>query len=405
MKHAPFVGATIALFLPAVYLAGQERGSANATVILTGKCTSYAAFSFQQVKIRPGDDIQKKLADALNQKTLVLGFDLDEQTHLFVISTPQAAPGPLDAIFVFGKKHSAVAGRLIRSDDCDLIKALDAKKPRHVWLLVSDKISLVDDKNKARFPAPAMAQIEGEMVSADLVAGKQMSRLGIKNGAAGPIMLVGPEAQTASQTRGRVRASGQLAMIDGSLILTAKKIEVQPKGPDVKRPLYNEKADAKAPLRVAKESVHSKLWREFEPRSLVPACQAHFNEINEHGARSGLSFGESPDTYKLFNAAGTISADRLEQLRATLKTDLHKLARGSGAEKVSEPSAKVEDRPLSVLRAMYSQRLIMPGSVRGFYLTFTDGKVLGAIDVIAVLNSNAIDRWEICCAVHEVVPE
>jgi len=154
-----------------------------------------------------------------------------------------------------------------------------------------------------------------------------------------------------------------------------------------------------------KKPAYSKLWREFDPKSPLAACQAHFDEIDENGARAGLSFGKSPDTYKLFNAAGKISADKLKQLLATLKTDLHKMAKGSGVEKVGEPSDKVEDRPISVLRAMYSQRLIMPGSVRGFYLTYRDGKVAGAIDVIAVLNSSTIDRWEICCAVHEVVPE
>jgi len=163
-----------------------------------------------------------------------------------------------------------------------------------------------------------------------------------------------------------------------------------------------EKPD-KAPK--GKEPVHSKLWREFDPKRPLTACQAHFDEIDENGARAGLSFNESHDTYKLFNAAGKIPADKLKQLLATLKTDLHKMAKGSGVEKVGEPSDKVEDRPISVLRAMYAQRLIMPGSVRGFYLTYRHGKVVGAIDVIAVLNSHALDRWELCCAVHEVVGE
>jgi hypothetical protein len=54
---------------------------------------------------------------------------------------------------------------------------------------------------------------------------------------------------------------------------------------------------------------------------------------------------------------------------------------------------------------MYFGRLIRAGSIRGFYLTYTDGKVTGAIDVIAVLNSEAVDSWELVCAVHEVVPK
>jgi len=58
-----------------------------------------------------------------------------------------------------------------------------------------------------------------------------------------------------------------------------------------------------------------------------------------------------------------------------------------------------------VLRAMYITRLIDPSSVRGFYLTYTDGKVVGAIDVIATMNSTALDHWHLACAVHEVVSE
>jgi hypothetical protein len=165
--------------------------------------------------------------------------------------------------------------------------------------------------------------------------------------------------------------------------------------------------DGRQPDKVSKgkEPAHSKLYREFKPKSLLTACQAHFKRIHEYGARSGLKFGGSPDTYKLFDTEGTISADKLKQLLAALKTDLHKMAKGSGVEKLGKPSDKIEERPISVLRAMYSQRLIKPGSLRGFYLTYTDGKVVGAIDVIAVLNSNALDRWELACAVHEVVSE
>jgi hypothetical protein len=160
-----------------------------------------------------------------------------------------------------------------------------------------------------------------------------------------------------------------------------------------------------------KEPAHSKLYREFDPKSLLTACQAYFARVDGHGALgtagsgASLQFGESPDCFILFKAEGMISKDKLKQLLAALKTDLHNMAKGSGVEKVGEPSEKVEDRPISVLRAMCSEQLIMPGSARGFYLTYRDGKVVGAIDVIALLDSSALDRWQVACAVHEVVPE
>jgi hypothetical protein len=164
-----------------------------------------------------------------------------------------------------------------------------------------------------------------------------------------------------------------------------------------------EKQPDKAPK--DKEPAHSKLYREFKPKGLLKTCEAHFDRVRGYGARSGLRFGESKDTYKLFDAEGKISADKLEQLLAELKTDLHKMAKASGVHKVGEPSDKIEDRPISVLRAMYTLRVIIPGSARGFYLTYAEGRVVGAIDVIAVLNSDALDRWELACAVHEIVPD
>jgi hypothetical protein len=154
-----------------------------------------------------------------------------------------------------------------------------------------------------------------------------------------------------------------------------------------------------------KEPAQSKLWREFEPGSLLKTSHAHFEDVRGHGARSGLSFGESKDTYKLFDAEGKISGDRPKQLLAELKTDLHKAAKASGVQKVGEPSDKIEDRPIGVLRAMFFMRPIRPGSERGFYLTYADGKIVGAIDVIAVLDSDALDSWHLSCAVHEIVSE
>jgi hypothetical protein len=156
---------------------------------------------------------------------------------------------------------------------------------------------------------------------------------------------------------------------------------------------------------VDKEPAHSKLYRGFDPKSLLKTCEAHFSRLHGYGARSELRFGESPDRYKLFDVEGTITSDKLKGLITVLKADLHKMAKASGVEKVGEPSDKIEDRPIAVLRAMYAGRLIKPGTLRGFYLTYSDGKVSGAIDVIAGLNSNALDRWELACAVHEVVPE
>jgi len=153
------------------------------------------------------------------------------------------------------------------------------------------------------------------------------------------------------------------------------------------------------------EPAKSKLWRDFEPGSLLKTCKAYFVDVRENGAQTGVRYGESRETYKLFHAEGQISVVKLSQLLAELKAELHKVANASAVQKVGEPSDKVEDRPISVLRAMYFARRINPGSARGFYLTYADGKVVGAIDVIAVTNSGALDSWELACAVHEVVSD
>jgi hypothetical protein len=154
-----------------------------------------------------------------------------------------------------------------------------------------------------------------------------------------------------------------------------------------------------------KETAHSKLFRDFEPKALLTTCQAHYGSVDGNGTVGDFTINESPVTYRKFNAEGTISADKLKQLLAALKADLQKLAKASGVEKVDDPSDKVEDRPIRVLRAMFFARQIDPSSVRGFYLTYTDGKLAGAIDVIAALDSSAPNHWLLVCAVHEVVPK
>ncbi len=160
----------------------------------------------------------------------------------------------------------------------------------------------------------------------------------------------------------------------------------------------------------AAKAAHSKLYREFKTESLLSACRVHFDQVDGHGmvggiGDAGFTTGESPDTYKLFSAEGTISQDKLKQLLAALKADLHEWAKASGAEKVGEPSDKIGDRPISVMRAMSLARPMQPGTVCGFYITYSDGNVVGAIDVMAMLNSGASDHWLLICAVHELTSE
>lgn len=150
--------------------------------------------------------------------------------------------------------------------------------------------------------------------------------------------------------------------------------------------------------------VHSKLYRALEPAGLRKTCERHFERIHGSGSRT-IQLTLSPDWYKMFDVEGTISEDKLKGLFGDLKTELHKMAKASGVAKVGQPDDRIEERPLSVVRAMYSGRLIRPGSLRGFHLIYSDGKIVGAIDVIAARNSDALDRWELVCAVHEVVPE
>jgi hypothetical protein len=155
-----------------------------------------------------------------------------------------------------------------------------------------------------------------------------------------------------------------------------------------------------------KERTHSKLWGQFDPK-LTTASKPYFARIDGKGSiGTHIQFGDSPDIYNtICDVQGTISNEKLKQLLTALKADLHNRAKASGLEKVGEPTDKLADRPISVLSALYRARRIMPLSVHGFYLTYTDGKVVGAIDVGAALDSDAIDHWVVACAVHEVFPE
>lgn len=166
------------------------------------------------------------------------------------------------------------------------------------------------------------------------------------------------------------------------------------------------------PAKAPTDPVHSRLYRGFDPDILEKKCNPHFDHVGGGGVRSGLQFGPAlaadaeGDWYKLFDIEGTISEDKLKQLLEVLKLDLHKMAKASGVEEVGQPSDRIEDRPISLVRAMYHGRKIRPGSLHGFHLTYSDGTITGAIDVLAALSSDPIDNnWEVVCAVHELLPE
>jgi len=91
-----------------------------------------------------------------------------------------------------------------------------------------------------------------------------------------------------------------------------------------------------------KKAAHSRLFREFEPKSLLPACQAHFNRVE--GNRYDLRFRFSRSISRPIPTRYSALRDNFRnKLKATSRGPQGrpaKMAKGSGVEKVGEPPTR-----------------------------------------------------------------
>jgi hypothetical protein len=215
--------ACLALLLSASPLRTEEEKEvvAPARLLMTGKAEALVQVSGVKVTIQAGEDVKKKLADALKSITATM-FNLDDQTRILIV-LPKDSFTVNDALKVLGKPM-AVEGILTDSDDAGLIALSGAKGAKRVPLLIAERVTLVNEKNRDGFPAENQATVEGVAIKGQFKVGKGALEWAIRN-ADGHIPIALPGEVKPPADGAKTRASGKLRMVDGLLVLDAVKVE------------------------------------------------------------------------------------------------------------------------------------------------------------------------------------
>jgi hypothetical protein len=114
--------------------------------------------------------------------------------------------------------------------------------------------------------------------------------------------------------------------------------------------------------------------------------------------------------FKIFDATGDIPPDQMKKLLDELKEHFTRLVEVNKAVSATDPKDTIADRPMYLLQMnmLPPGTWVEPDSVRGFYFTCKEGKVQGAVDVLAVRvgPGPAPDKagWSEVGAVHEPAP-
>jgi hypothetical protein len=81
-----------------------------------------------------------------------------------------------------------------------------------------------------------------------------------------------------------------------------------------------------------------------------------------------------------------------------------KLAETSKVRILEKPNDAILDRPISHIRVIFGGiGWVNVGSLRGSYFTYSQGKIEGAVEIIAAhTDPEHPKRWTISCSLHEV---
>ena len=155
---------------------------------------------------------------------------------------------------------------------------------------------------------------------------------------------------------------------------------------------------------------HSSFYRDFDPKLAAGIC-LHLAPKTGGGSRP---HGKVPPPegheFKIFDATGDISPDELKKVLDGLKEHFTKLVRTNKAVITTDPKDTIADRPMYLLQVniLPPGTWVEPDSVRGFYFTYKEGKIQGAVDVLAVRIGPGpapdMAEWSVVGAVHESAP-
>ena len=222
----PLVACLILLLPVAAPIADEKNEPITpAMAVMTGKATEFRNYSGGTFPIKPGEDVQKKMAEALRSVT-VTKFSLDEKTGI-VVALPANIFNFNDVFKVYGKPM-AVEGILTSTDNAILVEASGTKGAKRMPLLIAQKMTLVDEKNKDSFPAENQATIEGIASKGEIKVGSDTAGWAIRNGG-GRIPINLPKDAKPPETGAKIRASGKVRVVEGQLLLDATKVDAAKK--------------------------------------------------------------------------------------------------------------------------------------------------------------------------------
>jgi hypothetical protein len=155
---------------------------------------------------------------------------------------------------------------------------------------------------------------------------------------------------------------------------------------------------------------HSSFYRDFDSKVAAGIC-LHLAPKAGGGSRP---HGKVPPPerheFKIFDVTGDISPDQLKKVLGGLKEHFAKLVRENKAVTATDPKDTIADRPMYLLQMnmLAPGTWVQPDTMRGFYFTYKQGKVEGAVDVVAVRvgpgpGSDKVE-WTVVGAVHEPAP-
>jgi hypothetical protein len=218
----PSIACVVLTLLVAAGHADEKTGPPPpACVVMAGKAASFIQASSVRAEIKAGEDVQKKLDEALKQVTATT-FKVGEKAGVVVV-LPANTVKLEDALTLIGASV-AVEGTLGSTDNAVLIAAAGATGAKRLPLLVADKVVRLDETNKDRFPAENHAVIEGVVSKVEVRAGAEAFGWAIRN-ANGLIPFTLPMGGTPPRAGAAVRASGKVRVAGGQLVLEATKIE------------------------------------------------------------------------------------------------------------------------------------------------------------------------------------
>jgi hypothetical protein len=130
--------------------------------------------------------------------------------------------------------------------------------------------------------------------------------------------------------------------------------------------------------------------------------------FTEMGNRRNLLITPPGEVFSDFRLGGEFTEDQLKVLLADLKSDLVELARASKVTLAEGPSDQVFGRPIVLLPLLFNMgrpSWVDLSSLRGSYLTYREGTVRGAVDILAAHDDTRNPKqWMVACAVHEREP-